>query len=166
VWSLALMAVGCQANDGSRELQEANDRIAQLESELAPGGSGTEPVTDSSTSPPTPTEDVPTEWRSLRVPRPFTAGQGGLDRPDSLLATLAAELIDLSPGGGGDSATLRLREKSNRVVGYVLVDELPDDSVRALEFRATLEMDGNRWHVGNLAQRQICRRGGSGDVCT
>ena len=47
----------------------------------------------------------------------------------------------LGPGEGGDYARRRLHENGKRLVGEILVDELPDDSVAAYEPRATMAED-------------------------
>ncbi|HVM20051.1 MAG TPA: hypothetical protein VM307_08840, partial [Egibacteraceae bacterium] len=158
-------APGCQAasSDSTEELH-APDPSAQVDNG-GPRSEQAQQADETNHSDPTEATSTPTRWQRLPVPPTFKRGGRGFERPDRLLATLAAEFIDLSPGEGGNYARLRLHEKGKRHVGEVLVDELPDDSVAAYELRATMVEDDKGWHVAKLVRRQLCRRGASGHTC-
>ena len=102
------------------------------------------------------------DWQQRDVPDSVGAG---FDRPEQLLAALAGELIDLSPGEVGTNAVLRLRPKGSGFIGEITVRDLPDDSAAALQFRATFTKRGGGWRAVALQERVICRRGGSGEAC-
>lgn len=157
---------GCEMGgtaDDEQQRQSDQARIAELESELAARPKA-EPATERAA--PQLTKLHRTDWQDRDIPERLRAGKAAFRRPDKLLAALAVEVIDLMPGEGGQAAVLRLRPDGDRFIGQISVDELPDDSVASYELRATLAADQRGWHVVELAQRQVCRRGGAGDLCT
>lgn len=151
---------GCQADsrDSAEELQPS-DPSGEPSVERTQASDATDRPEQAQANP------QPTRWQGLPIPANVRGGVAGFERPDKLLATLAAEFIDLSPGEGGDYARLRLHQNGQRLIGEILVDGLPDDSVAAYELRATIAEDDKGWHVAKLARRQLCRRGASGGAC-
>lgn len=166
-FAMAAAAAGCQspAVDVQRaELQTAHERIAALEADVA-RREAAKPGAEDRRRQRREWKRQALDWQRRDVPAKIRGEAAVHDRPEQLLAALAGELIELRPGEGGDSAILRLREHGPRYIGEIAVRDLPDDSVATLQFRAVLVERDRGWRVLTLAERVICRRGGSGEAC-
>lgn len=94
-----------------------------------------------------------TGWKEEHVPESFAQGDGSFASPEALLDAL------LPPSSEGGSRVVELSARGEGMVGTVLEERLPDDSVAGKETRVRMAKADNGWYVTSLEQRWMCRRG-------
>ncbi|HVL97792.1 MAG TPA: hypothetical protein VM324_00675 [Egibacteraceae bacterium] len=184
-----------EAADVRAQLEQAQERIAELEGELeaaqeAAHDDDTEPTPPGDRGEPAtphtpeglveqlrtyfPAADLPEGWQpgtTSWVPADVPVGYGQADdpafgTPGELATALAAEVAGPQLGSDVWEVTARvLASEGAEATAAVLVWGLADDAVAGSDLRLYLARNDTGWYVDSAEERFHCRRGVSGDLC-
>lgn len=107
----------------------------------------------------------PTRWRELPVPARY--GQAGrrFASPEAVLGALLGDTVSLRSTDGARRAVVWTVVKGRRMTGVIRQEGFYDDAVTGSEMRVHLARRSGGWHVAAMAQRDLCSRGVSGNLC-